>query len=623
MADVEYWIQLENRAWDLAPNNIDRMTGQTMAQVPGGAAPVVKTLSSPETGVVQTRTMFKPLGEDALILRRYTAGWAAPDDRKVNPWDLNERNPTDTGTMGTIPGPVIECNVGDRVIVHFRNKDSRAGKNAKQRAHSLHPHGFVFDSRYDGAYPLSPADPTQPVGGEAALWAQVGVSGSKQGDRIPPNGTFDYFWNTFSWPTTAGVWLYHDHSFCDVDNVMLGAIGIIVIHNSADPDDVINQDLPGGHPNGAITRFRCFPFPLEEIRPLPIELERLGDPLLDPRELIDRGHAAMREMEGMEGMEPRGEGEDDEPQPPKRRRKPPDVDAPVVERSFRRGDLIFELDPQLELIKRFCMRFYVDPPDSAQYLQLYHEMTGVGMLINGRKYLGNTPTVVAGLNTKMRFGLVGMNLLHFHTFHLHGHRWTIPGPDGNNPGTIQGSPQVTAVSQFEDTRTFGPANSFSFTVNQGSFMGALRAPDASALGEWHMHCHVLGHMHDGMMGSMLVVEPGQLAGALPRGEPCHDEDGGGDGPPAGVVVQVTNNAFTPQTISVAPNTTVTWQWMPGAQFHSTTSDTPRWDSGIQSAPFTFAHTFTAADAMQSFPYHCVAHGGAGGLGMAGTVTVTM
>src|SRR6266496_2101058 len=36
MPDIEYWIQLENRAWDVAPNNIDRLTGRTMAQLPGG-----------------------------------------------------------------------------------------------------------------------------------------------------------------------------------------------------------------------------------------------------------------------------------------------------------------------------------------------------------------------------------------------------------------------------------------------------------------------------------------------------------------------------------------------------------------------------------------------------------
>src|SRR5437660_11965731 len=119
---------------------------------------------------MHTRTgvrMYKPLMDgtsvgEALILRRYAANWAAPDDRKVNPWDLNEMDPTDTGTMGTIPGPVIECNAGtrDTVVVHFRNMDARAGKSALARAHSLHPHGFVFLPTSDGAYPLSPPAPT-------------------------------------------------------------------------------------------------------------------------------------------------------------------------------------------------------------------------------------------------------------------------------------------------------------------------------------------------------------------------------------------------------------------------------------------------------------------------------
>jgi hypothetical protein len=32
MATVEYWIQIENHAWDLSPHNIDRMHGQTMEE---------------------------------------------------------------------------------------------------------------------------------------------------------------------------------------------------------------------------------------------------------------------------------------------------------------------------------------------------------------------------------------------------------------------------------------------------------------------------------------------------------------------------------------------------------------------------------------------------------------
>jgi hypothetical protein len=93
--------------------------------------------------------------------------------------------------------------------------------------------------------------------------------------------------------------------------------------------------------------------------------------------------------------------------------------------------------------------------------------------------------MVAGLDTRMRFGVVGMGS-DVHTFHIHGHRWTIPGPQGNTPGAIQDEPTVQAVSQFEDTRIFGAANSFVFTIDgkSGSFMraAARRLPTQSASG---------------------------------------------------------------------------------------------------------------------------------------------
>src|SRR5439155_17432773 len=200
----EYWIQLENRPWDACPNNIDRLTGQTTQQrLKRKDAKTTVTLFSPVTNKSRQQDMFLPLTGDALILRRYTAGWAAPDDRKVNPWDLNEPDPTENGTMGTIPGPVIECSVGESVTVHFKNMDTRSQMATTQvcfpfpligqicfpvpglvplavekRTHSLHPHGFVFAPTSDGAYPLTPPDPTQPIpASEAAAWSSVGVTG--------------------------------------------------------------------------------------------------------------------------------------------------------------------------------------------------------------------------------------------------------------------------------------------------------------------------------------------------------------------------------------------------------------------------------------------------------------
>jgi hypothetical protein len=80
MATLEYWIQLENRPWDLCAHNIDRMTGQNIATAepgPPATTPISVTLTSTSTGFVRTGvTMFKPIRKgtklvDALIYRRF------------------------------------------------------------------------------------------------------------------------------------------------------------------------------------------------------------------------------------------------------------------------------------------------------------------------------------------------------------------------------------------------------------------------------------------------------------------------------------------------------------------------------------------------------------------------
>ncbi len=559
MATLEYWIQLENRPWDLCPNNIDRMTGQDVVTLEPTTIPVSVTLTSTSTGLTRTVTMFKPIRKgtklvDALIYRRYkpptltsqSDAWTVPDDRKVNPWDLNELDPGEQGTMGTIPGPVIEAKVGDQIKIHFRNRDQRVDSNGMPiaiecRCHSVHPHGVVFKATSDGAYPLSPPDnPGQPVTGspgpnETALWAAVpGFSGpSKQGDRVPPGGTFIYTWETHNWPSTAGVWLYHDHSICDMDNVERGAIGIIVIHNALDTDDVDIRDpsdptkynltqLPGGSPTG----------------------------------------------------------------------------SPI----FHKGT---HLDNYT----------YHTPPTKLLVLQLYHQLGDVFSCINGRQYLGNTPTIVSGRNTLMRFGVVGMGS-EFHTFHLHGHRWVIPGADGNTPNAIQNSVQKTAVSQFEDTRTFGPANSFVFTINgaPGSFMRAGGPNADDSLGEWHMHCHVFNHMMMGMMGSLLIIKGSEPVVTLPQGVPCP-----GDAIAAGThTVMVNNLAFAPSTANINSGDTVQWMWM--ASNHSVTADDGSFTSGVQNSSFTFSRTFTQPSGT-IIRYYCTQHGTMGGGGMSGVVHI--
>ena len=162
--------------------------------------------------------------------------------------------------------------------------------------------------------------------------------------------------------------------------------------------------------------------------------------------------------------------------------------------------------------------------------------------MNGRLFLGNTPTVIAGVDTKMRFGIVTMGDM-AHTFHIHGHRWVVQGPEGIHPEDIQTSIQSKSISQFEDTRMMGGANSFNFTIKQGSFMGSIFHPDpaqAPGLGEWHMHCHIPRHMMNGMMGSLLVVSKGQSP-ELQSGVPYDMHNGGPQ--PAPTTITINNFKF--------------------------------------------------------------------------------
>ena len=428
MATREYWIQIENKIWDTTPKGYNRMTGEKFEpktvcekvyDIDKKGNPV-RAEDSEGKPITRKRKMYNPV--EVLILRRYAppstnegvASWSLPLDRKVNPWDLNEPDPT--VTYGTIPGAILECDVGDDLVVHFRNMDLRHDQYDKPlgyqiRTHSLHPHGISFGARYDGAYPISPLDPGQVIPEEERrFFRRFGrrffLDDSerllKRSDLVPPGATFSYRWDTRGWSTTAGVWLYHDHSVVDHDNVLHGAIGMLVIHDRKNERDVnVNpDDVPSGS-----------------------------------------------------GIFPNN-----------------DVNGNIV-----------------------VGRRYVDPPTHAQCLQLYHELLGVGMCINGRKFLGNTPTMVAGPKTLIRFGLGAMNNNTFHTFHLHGHRWH---EHGQTDGRII------------DTKIFGPADTFAFSIQEGSSEGP---PPDELKGEWHMHCHVLNHMMGGMMGSLLIVEGGDQA----------------------------------------------------------------------------------------------------------------
>lgn len=108
-------------------------------------------------------------------------------------------------------GPIIRAEVGDTVIVHFRN-------NAPSGSYGMHPHGFRYTKNNEGAH-------------------YMGVnSGQEPGDgaEIPPGGHFDYVWfaDADSGPgpgdPSSLCWWYHSH-INEPAETNAGLLGPIVI----------------------------------------------------------------------------------------------------------------------------------------------------------------------------------------------------------------------------------------------------------------------------------------------------------------------------------------------------------------------------------------------------------
>jgi hypothetical protein len=91
----------------------------------------------------------------------------------------------DIGANVGIPGPILRAEVGDEIVVHFRNADDHY-----RQPHSIHAHGLDYDQAHDGVW--SAARPQTP------------------GAAVPVTGEHTYRWRAAA--SSVGVWPYHDNS---------------------------------------------------------------------------------------------------------------------------------------------------------------------------------------------------------------------------------------------------------------------------------------------------------------------------------------------------------------------------------------------------------------------------
>ena len=122
-----------------------------------------------------------------------------------------------------------------------------------------------------------------------------------------------------------------------------------------------------------------------------------------------------------------------------------------------------------------------------------------------------------------------------------------------------------------------------------------------------------------MRASGLLAIVAVVAAAACWGEGGRSYGTGVNTPPAppptdtGLVVIITDNAFTPASISLPAGRIVRWLNQ-GSQPHTVTANPGSFNSGVIPAGGTFQLSFPAAG---TFPYVCTIH-----VGMSGSVTVT-
>jgi FtsP/CotA-like multicopper oxidase with cupredoxin domain len=101
----------------------------------------------------------------------------------------------------SVPGPTLTAEVGDVLVVHFRNGDTKL-----RQAVTMHPHGVKYNPEYDGTY--------------------LGEY-TRAGGFIAPGESFTYQWECT--PDSVGAWPYHDHGPNHTLNTFRGLFGAIVV----------------------------------------------------------------------------------------------------------------------------------------------------------------------------------------------------------------------------------------------------------------------------------------------------------------------------------------------------------------------------------------------------------
>lgn len=317
---------------------------------------------------------------DALVYREYTdADFTHLKSDPLISADINEPR-----VERRVPGTVIYTEPGERLYIHVLNGDTEP--------HSFHPHGLHYGIDSDGSWPFG-----------------VGQDDGNRSDAICPGKIWCYVLDAKK--DSVGAWPFHDHHMHIEAAVNRGLFGGIVVRDphakKADLEAPIFLHRMAG-----------------EVRAELFDSGSLGPGDVFSFSFSDEGtfeyYCRFHPMQGRVRVTTTG---------------PLAATVNILDAPGR-------FDPDDVTIR---VGGTVTWTHAGSQPHTVTDRTGAGLAsyaINGRTFVGNTPTLVAKSGTRIRWYVFNLDLgALWHNFHLHGQRWSWG-------------------AEWIDTRSLGPAESF-------------------------------------------------------------------------------------------------------------------------------------------------------------------
>ena len=373
---------------------------------------------------------------DALVYHEYfDTHFTQPNTAKLVPADVNE-----PAWNRRIPGSVIYARPGERLYIHVLNGDT-------SECHSFHLHGLRYGIESDGAWPFG-----------------VATKSGRRSDEIRPGEQWTYVFDATE--ETIGAWPFHDHVRNVAANVNVGLFGALIVRDPAAPR------------------------PDHEI-PLFVHLVQ-GLALTETFQSASLAHNGVythafptagtiayhckihgTSMSGTVVVDP---------------------SAPAGNRAVAIGDNFFN-PPSVSVRPGASVTW----TNNGNFDHIVFAPGGgaATFCLNGRAFVGNTPTIEVAPGDRLRWYLCNLDLgTTWHNVHPHSSRWQLPTPTGGATDVHALSPAQTFVMDTEGP----PAVRIPCALEALQCDPPEKGCRVPVKGEFLFHCHIEEHMMSGLAG---------------------------------------------------------------------------------------------------------------------------